>query len=341
MDVNRTNSWSIGSSGRILYEYLPFNFLAIFPNAFIIFLSLKSPLLRTHSKYLIANTALLDMGYAASSLVYGFFYSICYAFDIRITVVSCTLFHILRYFFAIGATFSYISTTLCRYREVRRSKTCTKTQVCFSLFYPYTGGIPFLITYWILADSQKPAYGFCKILHSSKLEPIHILLGTVWLFVSFVVQMVLSLKIYRHLRLHFKTNLSVTARSNKKKKNALEWLKTERSILNAILIQGLAPIVLCVPIVILLSSAYFLNYDSHRSLLLGISARNATEVLFHLNPLVDSWAVLFRHDTLCEGKEKFHGPVWEKTANSWFVQKFHGSCSTVLKQEQETCSAYT
>ena len=113
----------------------------------------------------------------------------------------------------------------------------------------------------------------------------------VWIFVSMNAQMVLSLKMYRFLKKHFK-NMSAKVRSNK---SELHRLKTENSILKAVFIQGFAPILLALPILVrnIFDFYFHKTFNPREPLIFGISIAEITRLMNRLNPLVDAWAVLF------------------------------------------------
>ena len=115
------------SGGRvILLEALPINILSFFGNLLVIFLTFTSPELKEHSRYFIANTAFLDLGYSICSVYYSTFHSIFYYFNIEITVAHCTLVMLSSYSFGGATLLSYVSTAICRFSEVIQEKECSK-----------------------------------------------------------------------------------------------------------------------------------------------------------------------------------------------------------------------
>ena len=127
---------------------------------------------------------------------------------------------------------------------------------------------------------------YCKVLYSSKYRAPIMLVTLAWISLSFVIQMILSLKLYKHLRWHFK-NIS---RNLQRTRDEYKRLKTEQSILKAVLIQGLVPVVMTIPSVVRIILMQVLNLQPS---IFGADIFTFTILILFLNPLVDAWAVLY------------------------------------------------
>ena len=301
-------SWSIRETGRVMYEYFPLNFLSSVANLFIIFLCFKSEQLKhlNHSKYFIAHTAFFDMAYSVSMFTAGAIFSICYSYDIEITANGCTLFIALTYFFGTGSILSNTATIYCRYREVKMENSCRIGLILVMLFFPYMVQLPTVLpNFWLFADSERNWSRFCKYNFSSQFMPFSTLLSTLTFSICVLCQMSLSLKLYKHLNNHFK-NVCANLQTNR---SELDRLKTEKSILTAVFIQGFAPVVLTIPsaIKILFSVFYGILGDDPLFYIGTYTVTGRMIVLFvHcLNPLIDSWVVLFVMIPYVKARRKF------------------------------------
>ena len=309
---NVTNSSSIQGPGRILYEYFPINIVSVLSNSFIIFLCFKSPELKqqNHAKYFIANTAFLDLCFAISALTQAVIYSTFYIFNMPISLLICTTFHISGTCLATGAVLSCLATTVCRFRELQLNRHCSKRLITLLVIYPYLTLIPYLLNHWILADDSKTVnYNkFCVISYSTQFSTALSLPLLFWPLASFAAQMILSLKLYKHLKWHFK-NVSANLQTNR---SEVERLRTERSILKAVLIQGLAPIVLSAPGLIgVWIRRFFHDHSIHAAMFNGrIGWSNIAIGVYFLNPLVDSWAVLYVMIPYARARRKLMEKLW-------------------------------
>ena len=201
--LNQFNtSWPI-ENGRILYELFPASFLSVLTNFFIIFLCFTSPILKEHSRYFIAHTALLDLAYSFGMLLYGAYFAICYIFELEMSAIFCTFFHIILYFFGSAVLLSYVATVLCRYRQVLLKRPCAKNRIFCLILYPYTILSLYLLNHWILADKLAPAYANCKIVYFSKLTS---LLINCWVLISLGVQMAALAETLRPLEKPFQND---------------------------------------------------------------------------------------------------------------------------------------
>ena len=306
---NITESWSIKETGRIMFEYFPVNFLSICLNAFIIFLAFASKEInKSHPRLFIANTAFLNLLYSSSFLFSTILISAFHVLDIRLTARDCNLQDVALQTFGAGALLSYLPTICCRYLEVKLDRPCGKKLIVFLLLYPYTVAIGYILNSWILADSQREGLIPCKTSYSEKYEPIIALVMSFHVLSSQIIQLILFVRLYRHLKWHFK-HISANVRTNL---NAAERLKTEKSILMAILIQGAGPIVLALPIVARHLLQHFLDFDPQKPLIFGISARNLTAVIYTLNQVVDALAVLFVTIPYSRARKRFLRHFWKK-----------------------------
>ena len=225
----------------------------------------------------------------------------------EIPPIICTFFAIAPYFLGSATSFSYLSTVSCRYRQVKLQKTCQKKLIFALLLLPYSALIPFLLNNWILIDGLSQWRDFCLYFNSSHLEPFLFSFVIFCLLLSLVFQMTLSLKLYKHLSNHFKT-ISANLRSSNR--SALERLTTERSILKAVLIQGLCPVIFTVPVVI--RAAYDLVFFYRQFSIFGHRARALTVFLYSCNPLLDAWAVLVLMIPYSRARKMAIGKIWQK-----------------------------
>ena len=317
MDVqlNQSESWSIRENGRILFEYFPINFLSIIANFFIIFLCVRSPELKKqkHSKYFIMSTASLNTCNSACHFLEGLTYSLFYVFDIEVTLIGCTIFHTFIYSSSTCTILSYLSTIVCRYREVAMSKKCSKRLILLLISYQYLAVIPFLLSSWILDDSVVRASSneFCQIYYSSKFQFPLLSFTIVCDFASLSLQMLLSFKLYRHLKFHF-LNVSANLQTNR---SELDRLRTEKSILSAILIQGVSPIILITPGLVAILMDRLFGYSMYKPIFKNVTIRHMVQVIYFLNPLIDSWAVLFVMIPYAKARKRFLKQLKEKLTN--------------------------
>ena len=311
------HSWLIKEDGRVVYEDLPVNILSICSNFFVIFLCFNSPDLKEHSRYFIANTAFMNIGYAGTVFLWAVNYSLSYIFDMEITALSCTFATTLQTAFGIGTILSYPGTTCCRYNEVLLNKQCCKLVITLLLLYPFVA-ILYLPGSWTFAHFHATEYEFCRVLYRSKFQ-LHVnFLGISCVLISCAIQLTLSFKLYKHLKWHFK-HISANLHTDN---NALRRLKVERSILSAILIQGLAPLILALPII---TRNIFIVFHTD----FGQTGRNITLFVYGLNPLVDSCAVLFVMIPYAKARRQVTKRLWHKLKN--IVR-----CETNMKAAKET-----
>ena len=302
-----SESWSIRENGRILYEFFTFTSISIVTNFFIIFLCFRSSELKSvnHSKYFIVHTAFLDLAYSAARVFFGLMYSISYSFDIEVTAKGCTFYIISIFFLTVSSPLSSACTTYCRYRQVKSEKSCSKRTILILFLYPYVPLVPIVLNHWVFADSQGEHAGFCKIYFNSTFSRLSSLMITFIVSLSLFFQLTLSLKLYRYLDNHFKS-ISANVQSNR---NELERLMTEKSILKAVLIQGLAPVILSIPTIIRILVSVFFQVSRFETLFyIGnypITFEMCSRFVFTLNPLVDSWAVLFIHIPYSKARRTF------------------------------------
>ena len=298
-------TWSIGGSGQILYETLLISPLSVLTNIFLIFLTFQSSELKEHSRYFIANTAFLDLCLSGIQIYLGLFYSICFHFDIEISVLHCTVTYCLLYGFSSAALLSGTSTIICRFNEVIFENKCKSKLIFCLLLYPYSMFI-FMLTYaFLLADSVRDLY-FCRVFYTSRYHLVIVAGAFLLISISFVAQMTLSVALFSHLKWHFQ-HISVNLHTNA---NDLEKLNQERSILKAVFIQGAAPVILATPVCIrLVLDEYFdvLNPDTPLFTLgyLKVTLRNITVFVYSFNPLVDSLSVLFIMLAYVKARRKF------------------------------------
>ena len=305
-----TDSWSIKEQGRVFFDQIPINFLSILSNFFIILLCFNSQELKAqrHTKYLIANTAFLNVCFATSLVLRAAVYSTFYVFDIEISAIGCTFFDTAMLYFGIAAILSYFSTILSRYRKVKLHKDCSRQLVFGLLLYPYIAIVPYLFKNWILADSLRSSViqKFCKVLTSSEFEaPFSRLLMT-WVMTSYLAQMLLSLRLYQHIKSHFKRTTGA--------RRELERLKAEKSILQAVLIQGVAPVILAAPTIVGIILFFLVDLDLYKPLFYGLKMNDLLYMINCLNPLVDAWAVLYVMIPYATARRKFFERMRSKTS---------------------------
>ena len=285
-------------------ELLPINFLSFFGNILVIFLTFSSPVLKEHSKYFIANTAFLDLAYTICSTYISVFHSIFSYWKVEITVAHCTLVVLFGYGFGGATMLSYASTTVCRFCEVILEKECSKTRKICLILYPYCIFIPFIL--YAIPLSVKP-FGRCYIFYNSEFDLQLSALAMSVVLISFCTQMFLSMRLYVHLKRHFMT-VSANLQTNQ---SVADRLKKEKSILMAVFIQGVAPVILASPLFFEVNYTLFFNLDAQIVLFhLGsqeITLRRVTSLLYNFNPLTDSLCVLFIMIPYVKARRKFTG----------------------------------
>ena len=194
-----------------MLQYIPANFLSVFGNLLVIVLSFQSKeLSRHHSRYLIANTAFIDLCYSISCLYSAAHYAISvYYFGKKqpeISISECTLIVLMKPFLGLASFFSCISTIFCRFMEIVREKRCSKLRIAGLLLFPHTVFI-FYGVYILppLADTVRDL-GNCKIRYNAHFggPPMIIFLEIMAPF-SVATHLFLSWKLYGYLKVHFRT----------------------------------------------------------------------------------------------------------------------------------------
>ena len=216
--------------------------------------------------------------------------------------MACSFFIPTLYAFGIATVCSYAPTILCRHREIVKNEQCSRKQLLVQLSFPYT----ILLSYALVAVSADavahahhclvPFYNFFPQI----LIPLIVL--------SFIAQICLSFRVYRHLNRHFTT---VTRRLFSDRDKLQKRLSEEKSILRTVLIQGISPPILGTPYVII--AAFYLPYNHwedifkprfHLTDTYGLSLIDLPAALLVLNPLVDAISVLYVMKTYSEPRKE-------------------------------------
>ena len=289
---NNNDSLDVLEQSRIIYEKLPINFLSILANGLVIFLSFCSTeIQKFHFRYLIANTAFLGLLSSLGGLMDGLIFSYLHIYKMETNVFVCNIPSLIVYW-AMGALFwSYPMTVSCRYREITRLRECSKIEVVLKILLPYI--MCFLDIALLIAQGHTKL----EVKNGRKCSmfwyDVHELLQiSIFLFpsVAFFILTVLSYKLYKFLKNHF-VNTSANANSSRDEQ---ERLAEERSILRAIVIQGISPVLVFVPEALLFSFTLLSDLDlSKTELILGWTLHDIAGEIGRLNPLVDAFSILF------------------------------------------------
>ena len=316
---SNNNSLDLLEESRIIYEKLPMNFLSILANSLVIFLSFRSTEIpKYHFRYLIANTAFLGLLSSFGGLLDGLIFSFLHIFKLKTNVFACNIPFMIMYW-SMGALFwSYAMTIVCRYREIALSKQCTKMQVTLLISFPYITcliDIALFILYGHLRETIKSGRK-CQMLWYD----VHELLQTLIFLlpsVAFFILTVLSYKLYKFLKNHFE-NMSANVRSTHGEQ---ERLAEEKSILRAILIQGMSPVFLFIPEALIVIQGILSGSDLRKTeLILGFNLKDIIGESGRLNPLIDALSILFV-------------VVSYKRARRKFVQRFLIGCKKLISSD--------
>ena len=288
--ASKNDSLNFSEQSRIIYEKLPINFLSILANSLVIFLSFRSPEIpKSHFRYLIANTAFLGLLSSLGGLFDGLIFSYLHIYKMKTNIFACNVPFMIMYW-SMGALFwSYAMTILCRYREIALSKQCSKIQVTFLISFPYITCLIDIALFVLFSDDNTKL----AIKNGRKCSmfwyDIHQLLQVlIFLFpsVAFFILTMLSCKLYKFLKHHFVN----TSANLKRSRDEQERLAEERSILRAIVIQGISPVFLFIPDALLFSYVLLSGSDPQ---ILGFNLSDISGEFGRLNPLVDALSILF------------------------------------------------
>ena len=315
--ASKSNNGSLPllEQSRIIYEKLPINFLSILANSLVIFLSFRSTEIpKYHFRYLIANTAFLGLLSSLGGLLDGLIFSFFHIYKMETNVFVCNIPSMIVYW-AMGALFwSYAMTIVCRYREIALSEKCSYMQVTFLILFPYiTCLIDIGVGLFILFSDGHTKVAIKNGRKCSMFwYDVHKLLQ-ILLFVlpsaAFFILTVLSFKLYKFLKNHF-LNTSATLNSNR---NQQERLAEEKSILRAILIQGMSPVFLFIPEALIFTYAVLSGSDLRKTeLILGFNLKDIIGEVGRLNPLVDAFSILFVVLSYKRARRNFFQHLWAR-----------------------------
>ena len=285
----RNYSWTIDLGYYWYNRFLTFLVgpLSILANSLVIYLSFTSKELKNHFKYLIANTAFLAACFSMAELALAIYFELSSLFNIPINIFKCTIYFTFVIGFLGGLQCTYSQTILCRHREIVSNEKCSKTQLLLQLLFPYTPVLLQIVSVVFSENYRAVAAGNCIVLQPSN-ALVAILPITVCIL-SLLLQVILSYRLYQFLKHHF---INVTANLDTNR-TAQERLMEERSILRAVLIQGVSPVVIGLP---LLTRAPFvlLGFRKIDKQLLknGPWLGEIAVALQQLSPLVDAFSVL-------------------------------------------------
>ena len=290
--------------GQLTFEVLPINFLSFIGNFLVIFLTFTSPELKEHSRFFIANTAFLGLAYTICSTYTSVFLSGFHYWNVEVTVFHCTLVLLFCSCFDAATMLSYAPTIICRFYEVTLQSQCSKLKIFCLILYPYSIFIPYIL--YTIPLSVKP-FGTCYIFYNSQFALYLTTLIIAIILISFSTQMFLSMKLYVHLKRHF-MKVSANLQTNQ---SVADRLKKEKSILMAVFIQGVTPVILASPLFLEVNYSLLFNSDSQIVLFnLGcqkFTLRRVTSLLYNLNPLIDSLCVIFIMIPYVRARRRFTG----------------------------------
>ena len=293
-----TINTSSGVSGRILYEKFPINLLSILANILVIVLSFQNKeIAKFHFRYFIANTAILGACFSTVELTEGIALSLVHIFDWKMGRFFCTVPRMISHGSSGTLLWTYAMTMWCRYREIVNFKECTKFGITLRLVLPYVMGCSGLFLYYVVLSSGYVEFQregrACADMWMEAHVIIQILLHLhpsipLWLLIY------LSLRLYRFLKYHFKhvtSNVASTRTSSCR-------LAEEKSILRAILIQGISPIFLSFPVFAVYLYGILNGWPAPAAgaklqQIIGLDMYDLAEEIFALNPLVDATSILF------------------------------------------------
>ena len=295
MAFNNNNNGSLPllEQRRIIYETLPVNFLSILANSLVIFLCFRSiEIPKYHFRYLIANTAFLGLLNSFGGLLEGLIFSYLHIYELETNTFACNIPFMVVYW-SMGALFwSNAMTILCRYREIALSKQCSKMQVTFLILFPYITSLIDISLFVLFSDGHErveiKSGRKCSMFWYDAHKLLQVLLILLPALAFFILTL-LSYKLYKFLKYHF-VNTSASVNSNRNKQ---ERLAEEKSILRAILIQGISPVVLFTPDALIFTYEILIGWDPRKTeLILGFNLSDLIGEILSLNPLVDALSIL-------------------------------------------------
>ena len=303
------DSWPLlYEKSRILYEKFPINILSIFANSLVIFLSFRSTKIpKYHFRYLIANTAFLGILNSFGGLLYATIFSYLHIFNLEANVCACNSPFLISYFTTAALFWSYAMTIVCRYQEIALSKNCTKMQVRFLISFPYITCLIHMCSFVVFSDGHMNVMvkngRKCSLVWYDADTPVPV---QILLFllpsVAFFILAVLSYKLYKFLKNHFENTSAAVNPS----RNEQQRLAEERSILRAILIQGISPVVLFLPDALIFIFVVLSGWDRGKTeLKSGINLIDIVGETVSLNPLIDALSILFVVLSYKKARRKF------------------------------------
>ena len=178
----------------------------------------------------------------------------------------------------------YTPIVYCRYKEIVKKDHCSKRRITLLILLPHT-----LLALALLVplSAQKVVKSCCcAILTIPELKlPMSLFLVVPF---TFVAQIYYSFRLYYHLKKHFATVAHKSGRVVNQRRNE-QKLTDEKSILRAVALQALSPLILSSPIIILL---VFGRFMPRNSLFVWMFSR-ISAYFSNLNPSFDAFTTLF------------------------------------------------
>ena len=299
----------MSSSGMIMYEKFSINLLSVLANSLVILLSFRSSKIpRNHFRYFIANTAFRGIICTINGLIEGLILSLVNVFDFQLNIFTCNIPFAVNYWTSGALWWSYAMTVVCRYREIVLSRSCSRLQVTSQLLLPYIMCSFDIVTYICFSDYTELRINGRKCLIYWYTN-IPILFQAVLFLLpglAFCILFTLSYRLYKYLRGHFKNataNLLTCSQNDR--------VEEEKSILRAILIQGISPIVLVLPELCVTVYAIIFGWNQMHGFL-GLNAYDVAREIARMNPLVDAISVLYVVLSYKRARQKFAADLWSK-----------------------------
>uniref|UniRef100_A0A914VG82 G-protein coupled receptors family 1 profile domain-containing protein n=1 Tax=Plectus sambesii TaxID=2011161 RepID=A0A914VG82_9BILA len=264
----------------ITLDFLISNIGGVPANLLVLYISFFNPLVTGHYKYFLANLALCDLSYCFSALFSWAFHIVHYLADIPMNATKCSLQTIFPYMFGFCMVTAIPLASISQFIVLVRGKNTWLTRnraisMCCIAYLP---------AIWPLMEFTMAPY----VVQYSRCNYS--------LYIPFMPEIILFF-----LLAYFGPTLifcNVSIYRNLSKHIASENTRNEKSVLKAVVIQAVVPLICCVPVVIVFASVAFYGWDDGNAIVLSFSDdifltwMDFCFYLFELTPLTDALITL-------------------------------------------------
>ena len=271
---------SVVPSGSSPFAFTIYSLLGLLPNLLIVYLSFFSKHLTEDFRILFGNLAAIDAFYS------GFL--LAFAIKLQDNLILCTAINNGIISFSMSMIVGIFLVTVHRYMVIyeQNADYFNRKRLLALCSTSYSFQIWWLLTIFVRKFIKYHAYGKCYLFAF----PYELVFFSIPITPLCIVNFYLVMK----LKVYLSRSMANIAAALQKTK---EQVKQERSIVRAMLIQGLLPFFSLGPSSVLFISTAFWGHSiligEHRLPILNYSLQNCLLVLHWLNPFFDSMATLF------------------------------------------------